>query len=294
MAYVSTYEDNISYQVSTRADLPVETLTVAQIGYQSGSGLVSSYPINVSYEKMFEWYWRVKEWTIDVIASWSLDQGGVEWVGAANFSKTFLWHEAPGIPVDPPWTERDIVCGGPSGGNFYGVIPGTYAGGNGVQYDPSGVATDYNLHTAIRILPFTVLSNGISDKPFWKHNIAGDTRWPAFTIAMSLYGDDGSGAQGGIALTNVSAYVGGGSQTMLIDGFNAPLLGWSGVPGVGAGEDYSYPINYPLPGGWTQSISSSVSLYPSKWWEYDPDDGDGPVWDSSTGAQLRDPFSIQR
>lgn len=48
------------------------------------------------------------------------------------------------------------------------------------------------------------------------------------------------------------------------------------------------------PGGGATATSTltSISLSISEYYEYDPGDGGGPVWSGSTGAQLRDPFSI--
>jgi len=45
------------------------------------------------------------------------------------------------------------------------------------------------------------------------------------------------------------------------------------------------------PAGTTTSWTGSVTLDPYEWWEHDPGDGGGPIWDSSDGSELRDPFS---
>lgn len=37
---------------------------------------------------------------------------------------------------------------------------------------------------------------------------------------------------------------------------------------------------------------TSITVKPKEYWEYDPGDGGGPVWEISSGAQLRNPFSI--
>jgi hypothetical protein len=53
------------------------------------------------------------------------------------------------------------------------------------------------------------------------------------------------------------------------------------------GSEFSFPIsrNSP-PSGTTESISNLV-IEPSEFWEYDPGDGLGPIYDKTTGAQLR-------
>ena len=42
------------------------------------------------------------------------------------------------------------------------------------------------------------------------------------------------------------------------------------------------------------SLSAEASVTWNHFWGYDPGDGHGPIWDTSTGAKLRDPFSVQR
>lgn len=51
-----------------------------------------------------------------------------------------------------------------------------------------------------------------------------------------------------------------------------------------------YNFVAPEPGAFAYTATISVS--PLNYWGYDPGDGLGPIWDTATGAQLRDPFSI--
>jgi hypothetical protein len=54
------------------------------------------------------------------------------------------------------------------------------------------------------------------------------------------------------------------------------------------GRNFTTPIyaNNDTGGG---SLSISASIVPEEYWPYDPGDGEGPIYDSATGAQLR-PF----
>lgn len=55
-------------------------------------------------------------------------------------------------------------------------------------------------------------------------------------------------------------------------------------------------VTAPMYGPSGYELSGQIGFDPVKWWAYDPTDlGDtgGPVWDEDTGAQLRDPFSVQ-
>lgn len=36
------------------------------------------------------------------------------------------------------------------------------------------------------------------------------------------------------------------------------------------------------------SFDSSVTMSPAEWWPYDPDDGGGAIYDTATGAQIRE------
>jgi len=40
------------------------------------------------------------------------------------------------------------------------------------------------------------------------------------------------------------------------------------------------------------SVTGSLDYEPTLWWAYNPGSG-GDIWDTTTGAQLRDPFSVQ-
>jgi hypothetical protein len=43
--------------------------------------------------------------------------------------------------------------------------------------------------------------------------------------------------------------------------------------------------------GYSDECYTRCVVTPYEYWEYDP--GDGPIWNSTTGAQIRDPFSVQ-
>lgn len=37
--------------------------------------------------------------------------------------------------------------------------------------------------------------------------------------------------------------------------------------------------------GYTTTFSATIAIVPTEWWEYDPGDGDGPIYDSSDGTR---------
>jgi hypothetical protein len=43
----------------------------------------------------------------------------------------------------------------------------------------------------------------------------------------------------------------------------------------------------------TQDLTGEMSFTPTEYWEYDPGDEGGPIWDEDDGSELRDPFSVQ-
>jgi hypothetical protein len=62
------------------------------------------------------------------------------------------------------------------------------------------------------------------------------------------------------------------------------------APLVGPGDATKFSIQGNTYGGWS-SVMDGPELVIQDYWAYDP--GDGAVWDTTTGAQLRNPFSIQ-
>lgn len=48
-----------------------------------------------------------------------------------------------------------------------------------------------------------------------------------------------------------------------------------------------YYTYVPYIGGFIDLLSVSGTLEPLEWWEYDPNDGKGPIYDKDTGKQLR-------
>lgn len=63
MPYVSTLDEFPLTQVSSAASLPVDEVSGPDQDYFSG-GDHGFYPVELSYEKMFEWVWRVRKWRI--------------------------------------------------------------------------------------------------------------------------------------------------------------------------------------------------------------------------------------
>ena len=71
----------------------------------------------------------------------------------------------------------------------------------------------------------------------------------------------------------------------------AGFIGTSLVPGsVSGGTIIMDGLTLPswLFGQFAPITSGSITITPAEYWPYDPNDGGGPIYSSSTGAQLRD------
>ncbi len=71
------------------------------------------------------------------------------------------------------------------------------------------------------------------------------------------------------------------------DSFDLPCF-FRDINYSGAGTHGSYGIV----DGEVDLDGVSIEIVPEEYWPYDPGDGGGPIWDASTGAQLRDPYSV--
>ena len=58
-------------------------------------------------------------------------------------------------------------------------------------------------------------------------------------------------------------------------------------------DGYSFSLKAASAGAFSISAySGTVTITPVEWWEHDPGDGGGPVWNAGTGAPERDPETI--
>lgn len=97
----------------------------------------------------------------------------------------------------------------------------------------------------------------------------------------------------GVGLTSLSWGAGAGDNcplTLTLPATGTGFITVNGFDGTGiTTRTLQIGGREPTGGGSRDVITGTASLTPSLYWEHDPGDGDGPIYDSLTGAWLRDP-----
>lgn len=281
--------DRVAYLVgNTRG---VDHYTGA-IEIMDGSGppdLFTRHPASLGADlaTIMKWMWRVKTWRLN---AFTLTQQFTAQVGGYVVPQTATW-SVPSIDVPlrrvlpdstiwnpgPPATrEREIlsnVSGWPgqylaNGGFYYNqIVPGPIPSIAGGATPGPGYGVNWGLQLSCNFLnPFFGGSFYVGSVYYYP-----DTGlfYPPFDFEMNAvlnYVDD-AGIR--TAESDYLILATTGASTLTIDGRAQAMFLWSGFP----------PVS-PL----------SLTLNPSEFWPYATSAG-LPVYDSATGAQLRDPFS---
>jgi hypothetical protein len=229
-----------------RALQPFPFCIVASASF--GDGTI--HPFATTRAKSFEWFWRVKLWTVTINLTTALDS----YVIAIPNVQMKL----DGVVAT---SERDLVCFITQGGGLFGI----YMEGGGVVDEP-GVDISALFHCALfSPLGDTGTFTGgtlVSNPPPWttdgiRTNAGSD--YPMFVFMVGVTGDD-------VVASDISTYddsVATSSGSILtFDGHSV--------------HTYSNSLG----------DITSVSCDPQEWWEYRRADGTEPIYDSATGAIL--------
>jgi len=229
----------------------------------------------VDKDTYYKWRYRVKKWkiTIPYNASSSGAGGSASAGGSISNSNSITCTN---------WItdEVDLVCNAGSFDGFGDGVTDFYSDSDSSGESSAGASGSYYIEMA-----FISASAQFYDDLYY---------FSIYTNAqISAYGDGTvDGGPGGTTIKSEQV-----------------TIAWL-TPGTGTTEE---PIDWLIDGqsfsslgtrltidadGGRASAAASASfgtilVEPIEYWPYDPGDGGGPVWDSSTGAQLRDPFSVQ-
>ena len=126
----------------------------------------------------------------------------------------------------------------------------------------------------------------VSAPPVWKRH--GSLWLPRMDITVNLYSETAYGTslllKSNFPYEETSGLPDYDTVDATIDGYTVPLQYESAAE---SSDDY-YSIEI------SRSIADwSCVISPYEWYEFDPGDGGGPVWDSADGSELRNRYSIQ-
>lgn len=227
----------------------------------------TNYPIGVDKETIFKWFYRVKKWqltceyTFDVIAT----NGGTAQV-SGNGPTTH-----PELDINPVTVESDMSC--KSQIFLWGDPPAIIA-------DAFDIQTVGNA-TFLYELSLFFLGAGTPSVVFYD-----DLFYPYFSAYVSITGDALVNF-GPRQIRSISASPSDWPTPLSIpyeiDGTTFSMTGSTRLFNGGGGG----------PGSATATVTDiEIKINPIEFWEYD-NGVDGPIWDSTTGAELQDPFSVQ-
>lgn len=210
---------------------------------------LSWQPLQMTVNKGVEWYWRVKSWDLTI-----------EGTGVDGFpSQTITLDHQEGTPVA---TELDLC-------DWFNRIGGhlwAYASGGGMFTASIGAGT---LNVTPRLY---YLGQGFVDLKAYQMTRCDSPATALFLPTMGLYielvWNDGVSIDGiYIGTSYDSGATADHDTTLTMDGESFAFR-WT----MFSGDDFG---------------TITVSLTPSAYWEYRDADGNNPIWDSATGAQLR-------
>jgi len=228
----------------------------------------ATHPVGITWETLFRWYYRVKQWDINAASSTiSAQVTGSEGSATAGIGD---FADSTNAPLTT--SEKEFACSEQS-------FPSS--GDPKSSYDEYGGDTEVGFAQAA----FNVVINQ------W-FGLEGIVKYDGLyypVLEIGLGASVSVAFSDGVVSENYSANLstsGSGTPTTIglqIDGesFTLPVfLDESGATGGHISASFD-PADFP------------IIITPTSFWPYDPGDGGGPVWDSSTGAQLRNPFSVQ-
>lgn len=270
------------------------------------------HPFGISYETLFKWAFRTKAWRFTVSFSGSSASASASATGIAGTALASVTVSGGSEVLEDDSnlsSELEMACFSQLWGNNVSsgdvdiddvcLGPGCTGGGN---FSSSVAIGDIRWIAQFDVRPFVVKKYSSLYYPH-VHILAsiGTTGSPpiASMRAGSAQSSSGGGADGQAFHESWAAYATvrtsdpaspTGSTSVTIDGmtFTANTYSSGGTSdsfSSGSGCSATTDIDLVIP--------SSIVLNPIEYWPYDPGDGGGPIWNSTSGAQIRDPFSVQ-
>lgn len=233
------------------------------------------YPVGIDWATLFKWWYRAKVWeikfTVTATASASNSDSSASVSGFSEITRDFI--------LNPTITDESYyTC----------KVPNSNTGSISAfdEDDDIGVDSTSNAFIEISALTnFNIFAN--SSEPVYYHD---GQYYPNILSSLIIratagtFDGDGSASSVKTLFYNAVAVPPDISLTtpFTIDGITSEV------------ESFMQQEDIDDGGTAITSISiGSIVISIKEYWPYDPGDGGGPIWDSSTGDQLRSPSSVQ-
>lgn len=245
-------------------------------------GFGTDYPIGVDYETIFKWYWRVKEWSISLNSS---TQSASASSGSASASSSSVTPITGVLQATRPsgltTVETQLVCG-----QNYFVLQSPVSN---EDYDPQSSDDDDYFYAAESFTSAFINDAILFDSFGDRIRTNSGLYYPLFLIDFSIEASgfwsrtpkNGDPGNSGYEVKGFNEGSGSGTIDLTVDG---ETTSFRCVQSSDSQTDTGGTASSSLTG-------VTISLTPTAYWPYNPGSG-GDIWDSSTGAQLRDPFSV--
>ena len=231
------------------------------------------YPLKIEIEKCIEWWWRVKEWTVTVTASSAIaTMPERSFIIKAETGAVYLNIKEQTAFMDS--NENHMEFGNPL--THYEFVAGTEEPNQTAQFDGGDIQLGCTFRHMQRGGPPPY--EQYEDSPYYKlHNFTDATSFimPLIAVVIPVLYE--------ISPTQIF--------WSSLETFERPLgstevIDCTGDFTIGGESFFGYAYRDTDNGG--EALTSfAVTIEPTKWWPYDID-GQFPIWDESTGVQLRD------
>lgn len=238
----------------------------------SNVGEGTEYPIGVPFGKLYEWMFRVKSWRIQ------LEDAEIK--AEAEVSATSSLLAIAEIPGSSGTHTDYLIAGAPA--EEYLLVTLDFTGGAIIDYD-----YQYDDDAAEFVEAEAYIRIELSASSTIYHEAVSDLYYPHFALEGEVFANAQALADTGSAdsekiwrISWSDEEADNGWTEVVVDFDGYPLKLW----------EYSYSADGSIGSGATAITdigTPKVTIAPYEYWEYDPDDGGGPVWDKDTGAKLR-------
>lgn len=246
----------------------------------------SFFPLQIPLATLFKWVYRVKKWRIEFDISFDNDLVFTGGTSVGSYAGTRVLGSTGG-GASPAASEKEMAC------NYYGDLNYTYSSSNESRTvvvelppdppDTSACTGEVSLKFGVSQLTYegTDPDYGVvTDLQRWLRleadvvggNVPFDVDY-IIELILTISSNDSEPISTCYRLGGVDYTYDLSGVECTMDGFTIPVY------------------NIYVGGTASQSSTGTISITPEEYWEYDPDDGLGPIYDSSDGSQLRDPFS---
>lgn len=239
---------------------------------ESDIGKLTFYPIGVDWETLFKWYFRVKTWKAEY---------------SYNFNASVTVNGTSANVTAPSPSSVDSTTNVEDESQFTCKTPAIRNQLDSIEEDDSNESPDAIVNANITSLSGGAISQFLTFKTLY----IGDTFYPYLRIQFNIATLAAGSGSDGTANANAILYSTPNVSTdpeysqvdipIEIDG-EIGVIQWTYYKTVFNEGDATSDVNL---------IITNLKLTPEEYWEYDF--GEGPMYDSTNGDVLIDPWSYQ-